>query len=52
MWYMTGALQVLPGEPVFDPDTVKELMRSLFMVVVWVPYILASKRVKATFIND
>ncbi len=42
---------VLPNEPVFDPDTIKELMRSLFMVVVWVPYMLVSKRVKATFIN-
>jgi len=43
---------VLPSEPVFDPDTIKELMRSLFMVVVWVPYMLISKRVKATFINE
>jgi hypothetical protein len=42
---------VLPSEPVFDPDTVKELMRSLIMVVIWVPYMLVSKRVKTTFIN-
>lgn len=42
---------VFPSEPVFDPDTLKELVRSLFMVVVWVPYMLVSKRVKATFIN-
>jgi hypothetical protein len=40
---------VVPSEPVFDQDTVKELMRSLFAVVVWVPYMLISKRVKATF---
>jgi hypothetical protein len=43
---------VMPSEPVFDPDTIKELMRSLFMVVVWVPYMLISKRVKATFVNE
>jgi hypothetical protein len=42
---------VLSSEPVFDPDTIKELTRSLFVVAVWVPYMLISKRVKATFIN-
>lgn len=42
---------VLPDEPVFDSDTLKELARSLIMVLVWVPYMLVSKRVKATFIN-
>jgi len=43
---------VMPDEPVFDPDTTKELFRSLFMVAVWVPYMLLSKRVKATFVNS
>ena len=42
---------VLPNKPVFDPDTIKELVRSVIMVVVWVPYMLVSKRVKATLIN-
>jgi hypothetical protein len=42
---------ILPNESVFDPDTIKELMRSVIMVVVWVPYMLVSKRVKATFIK-
>ncbi|WP_346837976.1 DUF2569 domain-containing protein [Microbulbifer sp. SAOS-129_SWC] len=43
---------VLPNEPVFDPDTVKELMRSSVMVFIWVPYMLLSKRVKATFVKS
>ncbi len=43
---------VLPNEPVSATDTIKELMRSLVMVVVWVPYMIISKRVKATFINE
>ncbi|WP_235263794.1 DUF2569 domain-containing protein [Nitrincola sp. A-D6] len=42
---------VLPNEPVFDPDTTKELMRSVFMVVIWVPYMLVSERVEVTFIK-
>ena len=42
---------VLPDEPMFDPATSKELARTLFMAVVWVPYMLISKRVKATFVE-
>ena len=42
---------VLPNEPVFDPDTAKELGRSLIASLIWVPYMLISKRVKATFVK-
>ena len=40
---------ILPNEPLLDPDTIRELMRAVIMVVIWVPYMLVSKRVKATF---
>jgi len=42
---------VMPNKEVFDHDTMKELSRALFTVAIWVPYMLVSKRVKATFVN-
>lgn len=39
----------LPSEPMLDPDTLSELASSAIVVAVWVPYMLVSKRVRATF---
>ena len=43
---------VLPDEPMFDPDTTKEFARALIGGLIWVPYMLISKRVKATFVEN
>jgi len=42
---------VLPDEPIFDPNTMKEFMRVLVGGIIWVPYMLLSKRVKSTFVE-
>lgn len=42
---------VLPNEPVWDPETVKEFSSSVISVIIWVPYMIKSQRVKATFVN-
>ena len=41
---------VLLDEPMFDPDTARELARSLVSVAIWVPYMVVSKRVRNTFV--
>lgn len=41
----------LPGEPMFDSETAGELFRSIGACAVWIPYMLKSKRVAATFVE-
>jgi len=42
---------VLPEVPIFNADTTEEFVRSLIIALIWVPYMLVSKRVKLTFIK-
>ena len=41
---------LFPSEPVFDLETSREFFRSIIATIIWVPYMLYSKRVKNTFV--
>lgn len=42
---------VVPSEQIFNPETIKDVFRSLVGVIIWVPYMIKSKRVKVTFVK-
>ena len=41
---------VLTEEPMIDPDTAKEIARSVATIAIWVPYMRVSRRVRNTFV--
>lgn len=42
---------VFPEFPMFNEESMKDIARPLIGSLIWVPYMLRSKRVKATFIR-
>ena len=44
--------RIFPSEPMFDQQTTEQVVRSAGAAVIWVPYMLVSKRVKATFVEN
>ncbi len=43
---------VMPNEKAFDPETLRQLGRSLLVALIWVSYMNYSVRVKRTFVNE
>jgi len=41
---------VFPDEPL-DSETIREMIQVIIVCSIWIPYMLVSKRVAATFIN-
>ena len=48
--YIVGT--IIPSAEVMDKDTVKSIFQTLFSGAIWIPYMLKSKRVRNTFIED
>ncbi len=42
---------ILPTEPMFDAESMRSLGRNVAAACIWIPYMLISKRVRATFVE-
>ena len=42
---------ILLEEPIFDPQTINELIRIIPSAIIWIPYMIYSVRVKETFVK-
>jgi hypothetical protein len=46
------ATKIFPDETMFNPETTKYFIRSLIGGIIWIPYMLVSKRVRVTFVES